>query len=138
MAAATTPAPAPYRVKALLSGDMSRANFRVDVAALQEQLGECASADDGADHAPLVLFGERAAYFRHGSYAQAPYAAPTPAGARRVRAAGGIELIAAPPGPWCGWRAESSSYFDRLWRTGIRRRSTMTRSCARVSLSLFL
>ncbi len=36
-----------------------------------------------------------------------------------VRAAGGIELVAAPPGPWCGWRAESSSYFDRLWRTGI-------------------
>ena len=72
MAAATTPAsatltatapPTPYRVKALLSGDMSRANFRVDVAALQEQLGECASADDGADHAPLVLFGERVAYF---------------------------------------------------------------------------
>ena len=32
---------------------------------LQEQLGECASADGphGADHAPLVLFGERAAYF---------------------------------------------------------------------------
>ena len=57
----------PYRVKALLSGDMSRANFRCDVAALQEQLGECASADGpqfhGADHAPLVLFGERAAYF---------------------------------------------------------------------------
>ena len=55
----------PYRVKALLSGDMSRANFRVDVGALQEQLGECASADDphGAEHAPLVLFGERAAYF---------------------------------------------------------------------------
>ena len=61
---ATAP-PTPYRVKALLSGDMSRANFRVDVAALQEQLGECASADDphGAEHAPLVLFGERAAYF---------------------------------------------------------------------------
>ena len=34
---ATAP-PTPYRVKALLSGDMSRANFRVDVAALQEQL----------------------------------------------------------------------------------------------------
>ena len=33
---------APYRVKALLTGDMSRANFRVDLAALQEQLGECA------------------------------------------------------------------------------------------------
>ena len=67
MAAGTTPAPAPYRVKALLSGDMTRANFRCDVAALQEQLGECASADGpqfhGADHAPLVLFGERAAYF---------------------------------------------------------------------------
>ena len=55
----------PYRVKALLSGDMSRANFRVDVGALQEQLGECASADGphGAEHAPVILFGERAAYF---------------------------------------------------------------------------
>ena len=68
MAAATltaTAPPTPYRVKALLSGDMARANFRVDVAALQEQLGECASADGplGAEHAPVVLFGERAAYF---------------------------------------------------------------------------
>ena len=77
--------------------------------------GTLTIVSDNAWYAGLLLD----ALARHGSYAQAPYAAPTPAGARRVRAAGGIELVAAPPGPWCGWRAESSSYFDRLWRTGI-------------------
>ena len=62
---ATSALETPYRIKARLSGDLSRANLLLDVAALQQELGECATADSshGAEHAPLVLFGERAAYF---------------------------------------------------------------------------
>ena len=39
---------------------------------------------------------------------------------RLVRAAaGGFELLSARPGPWCGHAADASSYFDRLWQTGL-------------------
>ena len=45
-----------------------------------------------------------------------------PEGGRLVRsdAATGLRLVAAPPGPWCRHaRAGASSYFDRLWKTGL-------------------
>ena len=39
---------------------------------------------------------------------------------RLVRAAaGGFELLSARPGPRCGHAADASSYFDRLWQTGL-------------------
>ena len=36
-----------------------------------------------------------------------------------VRARNGFELLSARPGPWCGHAADASSYFDRLWQTGL-------------------
>ena len=54
--------------------------------------------------------------------------AARPAGARVVRAGaaarGGarraVELVCAKPGAWCGHAADgASSYFDRLWQTGL-------------------
>ena len=34
-----------------------------------------------------------------------------------------LQLIAAPPGEWCRHAAAHSSYFDRLWRTGVSKHS---------------
>ena len=42
-----------------------------------------------------------------------------PPGAKVVRATAGIELISATPGAWCRHAAGASSYFDRLWKTGL-------------------
>lgn len=54
-----------YRLKARLTGDdTARAGFRVDLAALQAELGECATeSSHGAEHSEFILFGELAAYF---------------------------------------------------------------------------
>ena len=64
----------------------------------------------------------------HGAWAAVPgaleaataAAAAAQGGASRTlrRSAGGLQLIAAPPGEWCGHVVSSSSYFDRLWRRG--------------------
>ena len=49
-----------------------------------------------------------------------------PPGAAVLQVAGGgsaIELISARPGAWCRHAAGASSYFDRLWQTGVSRHS---------------
>mmetsp|Transcript_27086 Transcript_27086/g.72709 ORF Transcript_27086/g.72709 Transcript_27086/m.72709 type:complete len:279 (-) Transcript_27086:374-1210(-) len=49
-----------------------------------------------------------------------PASKRVPDGGRLVRSTGGFDLIAAPPGEWCGHAtAAASSYFDRLWKTGL-------------------
>lgn len=42
-----------------------------------------------------------------------------PPGAKVVRTTAGIELISGTPGAWCRHAAGASSYFDRLWKTGL-------------------
>ena len=37
-----------------------------------------------------------------------------------ARGGSGIELVSAKPGPWCRHATgHASSYFDRLWQTGL-------------------
>ena len=57
---------------------------------------------------------------RHDAFEAVPIRRPP--GARLVRTdkAGRLELLEAIPGEWCGHVASgASSYFDRLWKTGL-------------------
>ena len=36
-----------------------------------------------------------------------------------VQSRSGIDLLSGKPGTWCGHTAGASSYFDRLWKTGL-------------------
>jgi hypothetical protein len=71
---------------------------------------------DNAWYADLLL--DRLA--QNTAFRPVPTAGRLPPGAKLVRAAAGIELISATPGSWCRHAAAgASSYFDRLWKTGL-------------------
>ena len=62
----------------------------------------------------------------HNAFVRAQYeGGGLPASAKVVREAAarkhgqGVQLVCAKPGAWCRHAAEASSYFDRLWQTGI-------------------
>lgn len=55
----------------------------------------------------------------HGAFHAAPSARGVP-DSRVVRAIGRMQLLSAAPGPWCRHApVKASSYFDRLWQSGI-------------------
>ena len=88
---------------------------------------------DNAWYADLLLDSMAA----HGAWAAVPgaleaataaaTAAAAQSGASRTlrRSVGGLQLIVAPPGEWCGHVVSSSSYFDRLWRRGVSKHSAV-------------
>jgi hypothetical protein len=70
---------------------------------------------DSAFYADMLLD----AIARHPAYAPTLAATIGTQGAKVVRARDGFELLSARPGPWCGHATDASSYFDRLWQTGL-------------------
>jgi len=91
--------------------------FRAAAACLQPA-GTLTIVTDSAFYAELLLRCLSAHdYFEPGARGSSEL----PRGGRLVSTgARGIELIAAKPGVWCRHEATgASSYFDRLWQTGL-------------------
>ena len=77
---------------------------------------------DNAWYADLLL----SALARHGKWEHVPGARPEEASGGHVRRTdkeSGLQLFAAAPGKWCGHESAGSSYFDRLWQTGVSKHS---------------
>ena len=106
---------------------LDRRLFDAAAAALRPG-GTFTIVTDNAWFADLLLDSLAA----HGAWAAVPgaleaaKAAAAADGARALRrTAGGLQLIVAPPGEWCGHVVASSSYFDRLWRRGVSKYSAV-------------
>ena len=85
---------------------------------------------DNAWYAELLLL----AVARHGSFQ--PISGVRAEGRKMVKGHSGFELISAAPGTWCRHEAKASSYFDRLWKTGLSSHSaTYTRFVLHVKVA---
>lgn len=92
--------------------------------ALRPGAGTLTIVSDNKWYAELLL-GQLSA---HGQWESVPGAQPEEGvggRGRRVDASSGLTLFAAPPGGWCRHSSASSSYFDRLWRRGVSRYSSV-------------
>ena len=92
--------------------------------ALRPGAGTLTIVSDNKWYAELLL-GQLSA---HGQWESVPGAQPEEGvggRGRRVDASSGLTLFAVPPGGWCRHSSASSSYFDRLWRRGVSRYSSV-------------
>ncbi|KAL1529535.1 hypothetical protein AB1Y20_000480 [Prymnesium parvum] len=91
---------------------LNKGTLDVAARALQDG-GTLTIVTDNSWYASLLLDSIAA----HGAFI--PEVDARPAGARLVSSRDGFELIAATPGKWCRHETGASSYFDRLWKTGL-------------------